>query len=188
MTTATLRIPASLQHPVKAPRDRVPPPLSQELPLAFSQGLTYDPRRVPVHVFFNPELVEQLAACGISARSRRSPPRGFVLGGRTTRDGGPRRAETHVVDVRGLVTITGPRRLPRSPPTPPPLVEASEPRTALALADECARLRRDNQRLAGEVTSLREEIASLTRSAKHAPLPPTAEDDTVLRFALLELE
>lgn len=143
---------------------------------------------MPVHVFFNPELVEQLAACGISARPRRSPPRGFVLGARAPREGGPRRAETHVVDVRGLVTITGPRRLPRSSPTPPPVVGASEPRTALALADECARLHRDNQRLAVEVDALRAEVERLTRSERQLTPLPAVEDDTVLRFALLELE
>lgn len=139
-------------------------------------------------LFFNPDLVEQLAACGISARRTPSPgaaPRGFVLANAQRPRG---RATTHVVAAHGNVTITARQlRLPAEPTASVSSASVgSEPRTALELVEECTRLQRDNQRLSNEVSQLRAEIARLTAG-------PTAQSETVLddsarRFSLLELD
>jgi len=153
----------------------------------------YD-RRVTVHVFYNPDLVGQLAACGITARRQTAdaPRAGFVLEGRRN-VARARPAVTNVIAALGNVTITGPRLL-TAPPTERstalalPASTATTPQTALELVEECARLRRDNQRLTSEVARLRGEIDRLTG----APPPRQREqldlDDSAKRFSLLELE
>jgi hypothetical protein len=159
--------------------------------------LRYD-RSVTVHVFYNPDLVGQLAACGITQRRAASsvPAAGFVLEGRRA----PPRARqtvTNVVAAYGNVTITQERRqlpdqpLPLALPTQTSVASVASqtepgPQTAIELAEECARLRRDNQRLTGEVTQLRAEVARLSRAP--TPTPTQDQDDTATRFALLELD
>jgi len=148
-----------------------------------------------VHTFYHPDLVGQLEACGITARRRSvpgAPASGFVLEGRR----GPartREAVTNVIAVQGHVRITGPRQLPPGPATAPvllalPASSATEPRTALELIEECARLRRDNQRLSDEVARLRADVARLTGG----PIAPRQReedlDDSATRFSLLELD
>jgi hypothetical protein len=146
---------------------------------------------VTVHVFFNPDLVGQLAACGITARRRPGvPASGFVVDGQRR----PRRAReavTNVIAVQGHVTITGPQlRLPAGRPTTAALTASpsTEPQTALELVEACARLRRDNQRLLDEVTRLRAEVDRLT-SGSSAPRQREQDlDDSAMRFSLLELD
>jgi hypothetical protein len=160
-----------------------------------------------VHLFFNPDLVGQLAACGITARR---PPTaatsGFVLEGRRTP---PRARETvtNVIAVHGHVRITGERELPAQRPRPAiaelPAVSITRrvteapttaslqlppgPQTAIELVEECARLRRDNQRLTGEVDRLRSEVMRLSGGPRQEP-PQNPDDYSALRFAMLELD
>jgi hypothetical protein len=155
---------------------------------------------VSVQLFFNPELVGQLAACGITTRRRApsgAPAAGFVLESRRVPARG-REAITNVIAVRNHVPITGPRDLPARPAVPalpaPSSVAATSatttsPQTALELAEENARLRRDNQRLTNEVERLRGEVARLT-AGPNAPRPAREQelDDAATRFSLLELE
>lgn len=143
-----------------------------------------------VHVFFNPDLVGQLAACGITARrpSGAVGATGFVLEGRRA-PARAREAVTPTIAVRGNVTITGPRPSIDQPSQRAlPASTASEPRTALELVEECDRLRRDNQRLTDEVSRLRAQVDRLTAG----PIAPRADgsdlDDSARRFALLELD
>jgi len=102
-----------------------------------------------------------------------------------------RRTVTHVVGARGHVTITEQRRLPSGRPGTA-IIATPDPRTALELAEECNRLRLDNQRLTVEVNQLRAEIGRLTARSNNDPARPSPEteslDDTVRRFALLELD
>lgn len=141
-----------------------------------------------VSVYYNERLVEQLATCGITGRRQRPPgaPSGFVL-----RTAGPRAQGgglTHVVAHRGDLIITASRQLSDARETralPPPSVLATEPRTALELAEDCARLRRDNQRLTDEVARLRAEVDRLTMPRQSAA---NELDDSARRFSLLELE
>ena len=150
----------------------------------------YD-HHVAVHLFFNPDLVGQLAACGITARRQLAPgapASGFVLEGRRL----PQRAReavTNVIAVRGHVTITGPRQETAGRPTLPALPASTviEPQTALELVTECTRLRRDNQRLADEVARLRGDVARLTGTVVQQPREQDL-DDSVKRFSLLELD
>lgn len=157
-----------------------------------------------VQTFYNPDLVGQLAACGITARRRSeagAPVAGFVLEGRRS-PRTPRAPATNVIAVHGNVTITGPRQLTERPPalalpaartpatsttTAPP-----SPQTAIEAVEECARLRRDNQRLSSEVARLRDEISRLTTGPAAAPRQRDREpidlDDSATRFSLLELE
>jgi hypothetical protein len=144
---------------------------------------------VSVSVYYNEGLVEQLAACGITARRQRppgTPASGFVLRTATPRAQGG--GATHVVAVQGHVTITRQQlRLP-APEAAASVTStsaASEPRTALELAEDCARLRRDNQRLTDEVARLRAEVDRLTTPRQSAA---TELDDSARRFSLLELE
>lgn len=67
-----------------------------------------------------------------------------------------------------------------------PAATVTEPLTAFELVEECARLRRDNQRLSDEVARLRGEVARLTGSSAQ----PREQDldDATQRFALLELD
>jgi len=153
---------------------------------------------VAVFLFYNPYLVEQLAACGITPHGRPLPPapaRGYVQESHRR----PQRAQktvTNVVSVQGGVTITAARQpaarrpapftLPALPTLPAPaFLEPPEPQPATArqgveqpertadLAEECDRLRRDNQRLAGEVARLRAELDRLTaRGAASQYLDP----------------
>jgi hypothetical protein len=145
---------------------------------------------VTVHLFFNPDLVGQLAACGITARRRSLPgasATGFVLEGRRIPQR-PREAVTNVIAVHGAVTITGPRQpsTERAPMLALSAATAAEPRTALDLVEECTRLRRSNQILTDEVARLRGEIARLTGSGAQ---PREHDfDDSVKRFSLLELD
>lgn len=146
-----------------------------------------------VSLFYNPDLVDQLAACGITRRAPTpgAAQRGFVLARAPAPRG--RATVTHVVAARADVTITAHRRVPLGElgngqaAARAALPAVTEPRTALELVEECARLQRDNQRLTDEVTHLRTEIARLTTG-------PTAErreialDDSARRFALLELD
>lgn len=152
--------------------------------------------KVHLYVFFNPERVERLAACGItrartSATSPAAPPQGFVLEGRVP-PAQARRTVTHVIEARGHVTITEQRRLPSARPETGR--NTTDPRTALELAEECGRLRLDNQRLTAEVSQLRDEIDRLTtrpgneRRALKSGSESDCLDDTVQRFALLELD
>lgn len=145
-----------------------------------------------VHVFFNPDLVGQLAVCGITARRRPpsdAPATGFVLEGQR---GQPRAREavTNVVAVHSQVTITGPRQTTARPTRLAlPASTATEPQTALELVEECARLRRDNQRLTDEIARLRGEAARLASSGASGPQHRDHDsDDSVKRFALLELD
>lgn len=146
-----------------------------------------------VQLFFNPELVGQLAACGITARRRapeRVPTAGFVLDRRSTR--APSRAAlTNVIAVRGHVTITGARGLDERPAAPalPATTPQTTPQTPLELVEENARLRRDNQRLLREIERLRSDVARLSAG----PIPPHQPamqdlDDASTRFSLLELD
>ena len=142
---------------------------------------------MPVHVFFNPARIEQLAARGITARREPSIPQGFVLNKRPQRTGGDP-VVTHVIDRQGHVTITGQRQLsaPRTEVRP----ASTEPQTALELIEECARLRRDNQQLSDEVFRLRVEIQRLTTKSGQVSqvTNEVPEDDTSRRFSLLEFE
>jgi hypothetical protein len=149
---------------------------------------------VTVTLFFNPDLVGQLNACGITARRRvqpGAPTTGFVLEGRRN----PlrtREAVTNVIAVRGHVTITGPRELAGRPAMrelPVSTSTSTEPQTALALVEENARLRRDNQRLTSEIDRLRGEVARLA-AGPNAPRQQPREDldDAATRFSLLELD
>lgn len=160
------------------------------------------------HTFYNPELVAQLAACGISsrpaARPAGAPAQGFVLEGRRA-PARAREAVTNVVAVQGNVTITGPRQssifpeghnsagsAPRLPAdrqlAAPSVATTPGPQTALELVDECERLRRDNRRLSDEVTRLRGEVARLSGAPPTPPRHDPPVDDTATRFALLELD
>jgi hypothetical protein len=151
--------------------------------------LAYD-RLVSVSVFFNPDLVERLTTCGITARRQQSPgasARGFVLANHGTR---PQSAITHVIDNRPGVIITGRRQLPAGQaPEPATITTQIEPQTALELAEECARLRRDNRRLSDEVARLRAQVDRLTASPSTArQREENALDDAATRFSLLELD
>lgn len=97
---------------------------------------------------------------------------------------------TNVVAERGSVRITGPQR---QLPEPTALATAPGPQTALELAEECTRLRRDNRRLEADVERLRAEVARLTGSAGQGrePVRDPREsdlDDAARRFSLLELD
>ena len=64
-----------------------------------------------------------------------------------------------------------------------------EARTSLELIQECDRLRRDNQRLTGEVARLRAEIERLSaRPDEPRVREPVDLDDAATRFSLLELD
>ena len=145
-----------------------------------------------VHLFFNPDLVGQLTACGITARRHAqpgAPVTGFVLEGRRNPPRA-REAVTNVIAVRGHVTITGPRELPGRSTLPAlPTTTSTAPQTALELVEENARLRRDNQRLSSEVDRLRGEVARLA-AGSNAPRQPREQDldDAATRFSLLELD
>ena len=145
-----------------------------------------------VSLFYDPDRVGQLAACGITGRQRSSsgaPATGFVVEGRRL-PSRARDAVTNVIAVRGHVTITGPRAQGRAalPALPAPSAR-SEAQTAIELAEECARLRaevdrlrRDNQRLSDDVARLITAPGS-TRSRESIDL-----DDSSRRFSLLELD
>lgn len=142
-----------------------------------------------VGVFYNPDLVERLAACGITARRQRSPgapATGFVLRAAAPRALGG--GTTHVVANQGGVIITRQRLLlPAGEAVAPTAAAAATigPRTALELAEDCDRLRRDNQRLTDEVARLRAEVDRLTSPRQSS----TVElDDSARRFALIELD
>lgn len=141
-----------------------------------------------VGVFYNPDLVDRLEACGITRRRslNGAPTRGFVL--RTSEPRAPGgRSVTNVIAVHGPVTITAPQlRLPAGEATTP-ATAADAPRTALELAEECSRLRRDNQRLSDEVARLRAEVGRLTAGTS-TPRQQEPIDDAGLRFTLLELD
>ena len=141
-----------------------------------------------VRVFFDPDLVGQLAACGITQLRRPAPgaaATGFVLEGRRAPPR-PRAAITNVVAVRGSVTITGPRQPIAARTTARELPAASAaPQTALELAETCDQLRRDNRRLTDEVARLRAEVDRLSGSSNARP---QALDDAATRFSLLELD
>lgn len=63
-----------------------------------------------------------------------------------------------------------------------------EEEAAFKLAEDCDRLRRDNQRLVSEVNSLRAEVERLTPLAC-ASIPLSRDlDDAATRFSLLELD
>jgi len=143
-----------------------------------------------VQTFYNPELVEQLTASGITPRPTRAPAQSFVLDGRRV----PARARetvTNVIAVQGNVTITGPRPAVSSSRVLPalPSTTSTTPQTALELVEECDRLRRDNRRLSAEVERLSAEVARLTRSSE-SPTPEkgSPQDDAETRFSLLELD
>ena len=143
-----------------------------------------------VHTFYNPDLVGQLAACGITARRRPapgSPSSGFVLAaGRALPRG--RGAVTNTIAVRSNVTITGPRQtIARPESLSLPGSTTTESQTALKLVEENARLRRDNQRLSNEIERLRGEIARLTGSGGALQCAQDL-DDAAKRFSLLELD
>lgn len=98
-----------------------------------------------------------------------------------------RPAVTNVVTERSNVRITGPQRQLTAPSTP----TANELQTAVELAEECTRLRRDNRRLEADVERLRAEVARLTGSVAAQPRREANEldlDDAARRFALLELD
>ena len=144
-----------------------------------------------VHLFFNPDLVGQLAACGITARRRPAPdaPTGYVLEGRRVPQQA-REAVTNVVAVRGAVTITGSRQLmaARAQLALPASTETG-PQTGLDLAEECTRLRRSNQILTDEVARLRAEVERLTGASAGVPRQREQDlDDSAKRFSLLELD
>lgn len=138
---------------------------------------------MPAHVFFNPELVQQLATCGITARREGGP--GFVLERRRVA-ASARPAVTNVVTVRDNVTITG----SQIPPARRALPAATSPQTSLELVEECARLRRENDRLTSEISRLRAEVARLAAVPSRQPdqSARTDLDDAARRFALLELD
>jgi hypothetical protein len=142
---------------------------------------------VTVHVFYNPDLVGQLAACGITARRQASPApaTGFVLEGRRAPPR-PRQSVTNVIAVHSQVTITGPRQ----PTTLAlPASTATAPQTALELVEECTRLRRSNQILTDEVARLRGEVERLTGSGANTSRQREQDlDDSAKRFSLLELD
>jgi len=70
-----------------------------------------------------------------------------------------------------------------------PASTATEPQTALELVEECARLRRDNQRLSSEIGRLRAEVDRLTSGPSASrPHETTSADDAAHRFSLLELD
>lgn len=154
-----------------------------------------------LYVFFNPELVQRLTACGIASRAARAaraqasgtPPQGFVLEGHPTRVQVPRTA-THRIGTYGSVTITEPRLLPDGilPGERPEIARTdTSPQTALERVVECERLRQDNQRLTAEASRLRAEIDRLsTRPGSEVARLITGpeQDDTSRRFALLELD
>jgi hypothetical protein len=164
---------------------------------------------VSLYVFFNPELVQRLTACGIASRAARAaraaraqasgtPPQGFVLEGHPTRVQVPRTA-THRIGTYGSVTITEPRLLPGGllpggllPGERPEIARTdTSPQTALELVVECERLRQDNQRLTAEASRLRAEVDRLsTRPGSEVARLITGpeQDDTSRRFALLELD
>lgn len=147
-----------------------------------------------VQLFFNPELVGQLAACGITARRRAStgaPAAGFVLEGRRV-PARAREAITNVIAVHSHVTITGTRELTGQQSMralPAAAAAPTTPQTALELVEENARLRRDNQRLTSEVDRLRSEVARLA-AGPNAPRQQREQDldDASTRFSLLELD
>lgn len=158
----------------------------------------YNPGRVSLYVFFNPELVERLAACGITraraATTPAGPSQGFVLERRVP-PAQARRTMTHVIGANEHVTVTDQRRLSSGrPETVFTTRTTTDPSTALELAEECGRLRLDNQRLTAEVTQLCAEIDRLTTRPgnDHRALGPESGidslDDTSRRFALLELD
>ena len=160
---------------------RLIPPLVLDAPLAYDWGMS-------VHTFFNPDLVGQLAACGITARRRSLPVgSGFVLEGR--RAPRARAAVTNVIAVHGLVRITGSQvRTPAQPAITalPAATSAPGPQTAIELVEECTRLRRDNQRLTSEVDRLRSEVMRLSGGPRQPE--PQDLDDSATRFAMLELD
>ena len=94
-----------------------------------------------------------------------------------------RPAVTNVVTERSNVRITGTQRQ----------LAAESEREPQELAEECARLRRDNRRLEADVERLRAEVSRLTasgaqpreaaRDAREVDL-----DDSARRFSLLELD
>lgn len=142
-----------------------------------------------VHTFYNPDLVGQLAACGITARRRSLPistTAGWVQEGRRAAQRA-RQAVTPTIAVRGHVTITGPRELPARPVATIPASTSTEPQTALELVEECARLRRDNQRLLAEVDRLRLEVSLLSGGPKRSEEDRDL-DAAATRFSLLELD
>jgi hypothetical protein len=145
---------------------------------------------VSVTRFYNPELVSQLQACGITRQrvAPNTPTAGFVLEGRRA-PARSREALTNVIAVRSNVTITGPREL-TSRPAPPALsaTTSTAPQTALELVDENARLRRDNQRLTAENERLRGEVARLIAGPHAPPSRDQDLDDAATRFRLLELD
>lgn len=144
-------------------------------------------------MFYDPEVVASMRARGITARPRQlsapaaPQPAGFVL----ARRAGPRATGgsvvTHVVDVRSNVTITGHAARPDDRPR---LLTAAaiEPQSALDLAEECTRLRRDNQRLVAEIDRLRTEVDRLTGNTRPARENAVDLDDSARRFSLLELD
>jgi hypothetical protein len=163
---------------------------------------------VTVHVFYNPDLVGQLATCGITQRRQLvpgAPTPGFVLEGRRVPPRG-REAVTNVVAVHGQVTITGPRQQLAGRPTQlalPATAAAPGPQSALerrvfepgreagdglTLAEECTRLRRSNQLLTDEVARLRAEVERLTGVGTSRQPRGQDLDDAVTRFSLLELD
>jgi hypothetical protein len=97
---------------------------------------------------------------------------------------------TNVIAVQNHVTITGPRQQPTGRPVTLelPTATTTEPQTALELIDECARLRRDNQRLSDEVARLRSEVDRLTGGPSSLRPRDQDLDDSAKRFSLLELD
>jgi hypothetical protein len=147
---------------------------------------------VTVQLFFNPDLVGQLAACGITTRRREpsgEPAAGFVLEGRRN-PRRPREVVTNVIAVRGPVTITGTRALGAGSALPTAAGTANTAQTALELVEENVRLRRDNQRLSNEIDQLRVEVARLAKAPNDPLVQPREQnlDDAAARFALLELD
>lgn len=144
-----------------------------------------------VHLFYNPDLVKQLASCDITGRRQPAPgarATGFVLEGRRAPPQA-REAVTNVVAVYGPVTITGPRQLPAARSTLALSAStAPGPQSALDLAEECTRLRRSNQLLTDEVARLRTEIERLTGASAPRQREPQDLDDAAKRFSLLELD
>ena len=101
---------------------------------------------------------------------------------------------TNVIAAYGNVTITQERQPPaRIEPRPAalalPATTEIAPQTAIELAEECARLRRDNQRLSSEAAWLRSEVDRLSTSPTAPRQRETLDlDDAAKRFSLLELE
>ena len=112
---------------------------------------------------------------------------GFVL--RTAGPRAQRGAATHVISNQGGLIITARRQLPAGEAVVPAVTASAaiEPRTALELAEDCARLRRDNQRLSDEVTRLRAEVSRLT-AGPDRQREAIELDDSARRFSLLELD